>query len=333
MYPFESFSEGAKKALTLTQEEAEAAHQSYIGTEHLLLGLLREGEGLGARVLAQLGVEIGGVRSRIASALGESERIVQGIIPTARVKNVIQLAFGEARTMGSTHVGTEHLLLGLLIEGEGIAAHVLEDLGVSLEKVRGEIDRLEHEMPPEGVAPEHETAPDRPRPPFNPPAEIRTGALSETLVTARFGPRAPSVSDDIQVAAERLAAEQCTVVGVEHALLAALDTDPLVRRMLAALGIDDARIAEARRIATPPAGLVALRREYQARVAQLQGWTEPPSQSRPGLHHLERSARPLGRAELEQLRPLAAKLAEAERRWRAGEEPTGGEPGPGESGP
>jgi hypothetical protein len=333
MYPFESFSEGAKKALALTQEEAEAARHSYIGTEHLLLGLLREGEGLAARVLGNLGVEIGGVRSRVASELGESERIVQGIIPTARVKDVIQLAFAEARAMGSVHVGTEHLLLGLLIEGGGIAAHVLEVLGVSLEKVRGEIDRLQHERPPEGAVPEPETEPRGARPPFGPPSHIGTGTFSGPLVTARFGPRAPSVSDDIQAAAERLAAEQCTVVGVEHALLAALDTDPLVRRMFAALGIDDARIAEARRIATPPAGLVALRREYQARIAQLQGRSEPPSPSGPVRHHLERAARPLSRAELEQLRPLAEQLAEAERRWRAGEEPTEGESGPGEAEP
>jgi len=334
MYPFERFSEGAKKALTLTQEEAEAAHHSYIGTEHLLLGLLREGEGLAARVLDNLGVEIGAVRSTIASVLGQNERIIiQQIIPTSRVKTVIELAFEEARRTGAGSVGTVHLLLGLLIEGEGIAAHVLQDLGVTLEVVRAETGRLTHEMPPEGAVPQHESRPAGARAPFGPRGHPGAGPFSGPLITARFGPRAPSVSDDIQVAAERLAAEQCTVVGVEHALLAALDTDPLVRRMFAALGIDDARIAEARRIATPPAGLVALRREYQARMAQLQGWSEPPSQSDPVLHHLERGARPLGRTELEQLRPLAAELAEAERRWRAGEEPAEGESGPGEAEP
>src|SRR5438067_1735976 len=146
MYPFERFTERAKKVLTLAQEEAERSHHSYIGTEHLLLGLLREGEGLAAKVLNNLGVEINKVRATIESVLGRNERIIiQQIIPTSRVKKVIEISFEEARRMGNNYVGTEHLLLGLLIEGEGIAAHVLEDLGATLEKVRGEIDRLLHE--------------------------------------------------------------------------------------------------------------------------------------------------------------------------------------------
>ena len=146
LYPFERFTERAKKVLTLAQEEAERSHHSYIGTEHLLLGLLREGEGLAAKVLNNLGVEINKVRSTIESVLGRNERIIiQQIIPTSRVKKVIEISFEEARRMGNNYVGTEHLLLGLLIEGEGIAAHVLEDLGANLEKVRGEIERLLHE--------------------------------------------------------------------------------------------------------------------------------------------------------------------------------------------
>ncbi|MHB8572525.1 MAG: ATP-dependent Clp protease ATP-binding subunit [Candidatus Dormibacteria bacterium] len=146
MYPFERFTERAKKVLTLAQEEAEKSHHSYIGTEHLLLGLLREQEGLAAKVLGNLGVEITKVRATIESVLGRNERIIiQQIIPTSRVKKVIEISFEEARRMGHNYVGTEHLLLGLLIEGEGIAAHVLEDLGANLEKVRGEIERFLHE--------------------------------------------------------------------------------------------------------------------------------------------------------------------------------------------
>jgi ATP-dependent Clp protease ATP-binding subunit ClpA len=119
------------------------SHHSYIGTEHLLLGLLRESEGLAARVLDNLGVEIGQVRQTIESVLGRNERIaIQQIIPTSRVKKVIEISFEEARRMGHNFVGTEHLLLGLLLEGEGIAAHVLSDLGATLEKVRAEIERL-----------------------------------------------------------------------------------------------------------------------------------------------------------------------------------------------
>jgi len=160
LYPFERFTERAKKVLTLAQEEAERSHHSYIGTEHLLLGLLREGEGLAAKVLNNLGVEIGKVRQTIESVLGRNERIIiQQIIPTSRVKKVIEISFEEARRMGHNYVGTEHLLLGLLIEGEGIAAHVLEDLGANLEKVRGEIERLLHDSSAETEA---EPAPKKP---------------------------------------------------------------------------------------------------------------------------------------------------------------------------
>jgi ATP-dependent Clp protease ATP-binding subunit ClpC len=154
LYPFERFTERAKKVLTLAQEEAERSHHSYIGTEHLLLGLLREGEGLAAKVLNNLGVEIGKVRQTIESVLGRNERIIiQQIIPTSRVKKVIEISFEEARRMGHNYVGTEHLLLGLLIEGEGIAAHVLEDLGASLDKVRAEIERLLHDSTVEDAEP------------------------------------------------------------------------------------------------------------------------------------------------------------------------------------
>ncbi len=146
MYPFERFTERAKKILTLAQEEAEKSHHSYIGTEHVLLGLLREGDGTAAKVLNNLGVETGKVRQMIETLLGRTERIiVQQIIPTSRVKKVIEISFEEARRMGHNYVGSEHLLLGLLAEGEGIGAHVLVELGASLDKVRAEIERLLHD--------------------------------------------------------------------------------------------------------------------------------------------------------------------------------------------
>src|SRR5438309_6098317 len=153
MYAFERFTERAKKTLTLAQEEAQQAGHSYIGTEHLLLGLLKEGEGLAYVVLTNLGVEIAKVREAIENVLSREERIIiQQIIPTSRVKKVIEISFDEARRMGHNYVGTEHLLLGLLIEGEGIAAHVLEDLGATLEKVRSEIERLLHDSSAETEA-------------------------------------------------------------------------------------------------------------------------------------------------------------------------------------
>jgi len=155
MYPFERFTEKAKKALTLAQDEAEKSHHSYIGTEHLLLGLLREENGQARKVLSNLGVEINKVRTTIESVLGRNERtIVQQIIPTSRVKKVIEIAFEEAKRMNNTHVGTEHLLLGLLIEEEGIAAHVLVDLGAPLDRVREELAALPPD--PDASAPEQQ---------------------------------------------------------------------------------------------------------------------------------------------------------------------------------
>ena len=144
MFPFERFTERAKKVLALAQEEAERSHHSYIGTEHVLLGLLREGDGIAGKVLNNLGVEIDKVRQTVESLVGRDKglTVLQQIIPTSRVKKVIELSFEEARRTGHNYVGSEHLLLGLLTEGEGIAAHVLLDLGATLDKVRVEIERL-----------------------------------------------------------------------------------------------------------------------------------------------------------------------------------------------
>jgi hypothetical protein len=308
MYPFERFTERAKNVLTLAQEEAERSHHSYIGTEHLLLGLLRREEGMAAKVLNSLGVEIGGVRSTIESVLGRNERlIIQQIIPTSRVKLVIEISFEEARRMGNNYVGTEHLLLGLLIEGEGIAAHVLEDLGANLEKVRAEIARLPHEMPPESAAVEPKAGRAALRSSFGPPSHTLTSTFSKPIPLARLGRPGPGNPDEIWRAAELLAAQQYTVVGVEHLLLAALDADPLVRRMLGALGIDDAKLAEVRRIATPPASLLEMRRSYEAKVGDQRAEA----------------------VETEEYQRLRDELNDAEKRWRAGEELTGGESAPG----
>jgi ClpA/ClpB-like protein len=155
MYPFERFTEDAKRTLTMAQEEAERSHHSYIGTEHLLLGLLRVERGTAYRVLTDLAIDIVTVREVIKSVVGRNERIlVQSIIPTSRVKKVIELSFEEARRMGHNEVDTGHILLGLIVEGEGIAAHVLTDLGATLEKVRPAIGRaLGAPAPARHVAP------------------------------------------------------------------------------------------------------------------------------------------------------------------------------------
>ena len=136
---FDPFSERAKKVLSLAQEEAQRLQHPYIGTEHLLLGLLREGEGVAARVLSNLGVELSTVRSTVELMAGRGDQIVRGEIAlTPRTKMVIELAVDEARRLNQQYIETEHLLLGLGREGAGIAVGALQRLGVNLEKMRTE---------------------------------------------------------------------------------------------------------------------------------------------------------------------------------------------------
>ena len=150
---FDKFTERARRVLTLAQEEALRFNHNYIGTEHLLLGLVREGEGVAAKVLANLGVELNKVRSAVEFIIGRGDRAVMGEIGlTPRAKKVIELAVDEARRLGHQYIGTEHLLLGLVREGEGIAAGVLESLGVSLDKVRAEVTRILSQSMPQGAA-------------------------------------------------------------------------------------------------------------------------------------------------------------------------------------
>ena len=140
---FEKFSERARRVLSLAQEEAQRFNHNYIGTEHILLGLVRETEGVAARVLLNLNVELVKVRSAVEFIIGRGERPTPGEIGlTPRAKKVIELAVDEARKLNHHYIGTEHLLIGLMREGEGVAAGVLESLGVGLEKVREETNSI-----------------------------------------------------------------------------------------------------------------------------------------------------------------------------------------------
>ena len=140
---FDRFTDRARKVLTLAQDEAQRFNHNYIGTEHLLLGLVREGEGVAAKVLENLSVELAKVRQAVEFIIGRGERPVLGDIGlTPRAKKVIELAIDEARRLGHNYIGTEHLLLGLVREEGGIASGVLESLGVSLDKVRHEVVRV-----------------------------------------------------------------------------------------------------------------------------------------------------------------------------------------------
>ena len=137
------FTERAKKVLVFAQDEATRFNHNYIGTEHLLLGLLREGDGIAAQVLTNLGVESRTVRNAVEFVIGRGERTVAGNFRlTPRAKRVIEFSVEEARRRGHNHIGTEHLLLGLLREGGGTGPGVLESLGVNLDEVRARVVQL-----------------------------------------------------------------------------------------------------------------------------------------------------------------------------------------------
>lgn len=137
---FDRFTERARKVLTLAQEEAQRLNQNYIDTEHLFLGLLREGEGVAVKVLTNLGIELAKVSSAVEFIVERGEHQAKGDIGlTPRAKKTIELAVTEACAMGHHDIGTEHLLLGLIREGEGVPAGVLESLGVTLDRVRVEV--------------------------------------------------------------------------------------------------------------------------------------------------------------------------------------------------
>ncbi len=140
---FEKFSERARKVLTFAQEEAQHLNHSYIGTEHILLGLLREEEGVAAKVLINLGAGLNKVRASVEFIIGRGEKPSAGETGlTPRARRVIELAIDEARYLGHSYIGTEHLLLGLLREGEGIAAGVLDSFGITLDRARAETTRI-----------------------------------------------------------------------------------------------------------------------------------------------------------------------------------------------
>ncbi|MEW6231524.1 MAG: ATP-dependent Clp protease ATP-binding subunit [Chloroflexota bacterium] len=144
----ERFTERARKALLYAQEEAQRFNHNYIGTEHILIGLVREGEGTAAQVLAGMGVDLDRVRGAVEFIIGRGDRLMLGEAGlTPRAKKVLEYAVDEARRLGHHYVGTEHLLLGLVREREGIAAGVLERLGINLDRVRGETVQLLSQSP------------------------------------------------------------------------------------------------------------------------------------------------------------------------------------------
>jgi len=140
---FERFTERARQVVVLAQDEARVLRHNYIGTEHLLLGLLREEEGLAARVLESLDVSLEEVRFQVERIIGLGDEVTTGQIPfTPRGKKVLELALREALSIGHNYIGTEHILLGLVREGEGVGMRILLDLDADEDKIRNEIVRM-----------------------------------------------------------------------------------------------------------------------------------------------------------------------------------------------
>ncbi len=140
---FERFTDRARRVVVLAQEEARLLNHNYIGTEHILLGLIHEGEGVAARALESLGINLDGVRHEVVEIIGQGQQAPSGHIPfTPRAKKVLELSLREALQLGHNYIGTEHILLGLIREGEGVAAQVLQKLGADLPKVRQTVIQL-----------------------------------------------------------------------------------------------------------------------------------------------------------------------------------------------
>ena len=158
---FERFTDRARRVVVLAQEEARMLNHNYIGTEHILLGLIHEGEGVAAKALESLGISLEGVRQQVEEIIGQGQQAPSGHIPfTPRAKKVLELSLREALQLGHNYIGTEHILLGLIREGEGVAAQVLVKLGAELSRVRQQVIQLvSGHTGPEIATPTGETAP------------------------------------------------------------------------------------------------------------------------------------------------------------------------------
>src|SRR2546427_2897977 len=157
---FERFTDRARRVVVLAQEEARMLNHNYIGTEHILLGLIHEGEGVAAKALESLGISLEAVRSQVEEIIGQGQAAPTGHIPfTPRAKKVLELSLREALQLGHNYIGTEHILLGLIREGEGVAAQVLQKLGADLNRVRQQVIQLLQGYAGKGEGPPGEQAP------------------------------------------------------------------------------------------------------------------------------------------------------------------------------
>jgi len=208
---FERFTDRARRVVVLAQEEARELGHNYIGTEHLLLGLLRDGEGIAARALEALGIRLDAVRQEIRQIIGKGSGMPAGHIPfTPRAKKVLELSLREALQLGHNYIGTEHILLGLIHEGEGVAAQVLVRLGAGLDRVRVQVVQLlqglEPSAEPASLLGEGPALEERFRPASaahsGPAVRVVGSRIQLESLTARIG----EVISRLDLIAERLAA-------------------------------------------------------------------------------------------------------------------------------
>jgi Clp amino terminal domain, pathogenicity island component len=267
---FERFSDEAKRTLTLTQAEAERSRSAYIGTEHILLGMLRTGDSQAAAVLAGLGVDLAGARSAIGAIPRRPDQPLSaggsGGAPTSRVRRVIELAFQEARARGDTAVTTGSMLLGLLQVADGAAAEVLQGSGVSVVAVREALDRLGEQGLVETLSGGE---------PAGAGALVAPGRDASGAATAGSASPSPAATppqaSELRVlldSAEREAAAMGTTAGPDHLLRALLAGDAFTARVLGRLGVDP---AEALRAATAPADARELGEEVRRLRSELEG--------------------------------------------------------------
>jgi ATP-dependent Clp protease ATP-binding subunit ClpC len=218
---FERFTDRARRVVVLAQEEARELGHNYIGTEHILLGLLREDDGLAARALAAMGIGLDAVRREVRQIIGPGEGEQAAHIPfTPRAKKVLELSLREALQFGHNYIGTEHILLGLVREGDGVAAQVLVKQGADLNRVRHEVIVLLHEQPEEeaGAAetPGESTAPEeRPHPATaghrSQPVRVAGSRIQLESVNIRIG----EMISRLDMVVERLASMEERLASIE----------------------------------------------------------------------------------------------------------------------
>ena len=204
---FKRFTDRARRVVVLAQEEARMLNHNYVGTEHILLGLIHEGEGVAAKALESLGISLEAVRAQVEEIIGQGQQIPSGHIPfTPRAKKVMELSLREALQLGHDYIGTEHILLGLIREGDGVAAQVLIRLGADLERVRQQVIVLLYQSKEPRLArrPAEEGAP-------WPEVQARLDAVEDWLAAVEqrvgSGPDTSDLDEQIdRVRRERLAA-------------------------------------------------------------------------------------------------------------------------------